>query len=283
MAKDTKNKNIKKEIKVGDRLGKLTVVQLGLHKMVGKQTHTAALCKCDCGNEVLVSLHHLKQGKVKACGCLRVHPIKSGDMFGDLKALRQVEDKVGKTGIHYETWECLCTACGKVVNVTKNRLHTGQKTHCGCKRATRKRKKFYVPVEVGKTYGDWEVIKKEEQGKWLCRCTKCGAERVIYDSALKKAPPKCREHEVDPMIGQVFGRLQVISRAPDRIYKDGQHEIRYLCECLKCGTIKTVRADRLRLGIVRSCGCLKKDKSAHKEIEASLQPLSYAPVALREW
>ncbi len=269
-------------IKVGDKFGKLEVIQTGLHKKVGKRMYTAVLCECECHNKTLVAIKHLKQGKVKSCGCLKYHRINPDDMFGDLKAIRRVDDIIGKNNRHFEAWECLCTACGKTVIVKANYLRQGKKTHCGCKRTCTSSKK-YAPIEIGKVYGDWEVIEKLPKQKWLCKCTKCGALKAICDYQLKTKVPKCRTHLVGPMINQIFGRLKVISRAPDKVYKNGQHEIRYLCECQRCGTRKTVRADRLRLGIVRSCGCLQSDKSSHAYVEKALLPLSYSPKGLRTW
>lgn len=29
------------------------------------------LCRCDCGNDVIVQANHLRDGKTKSCGCLR--------------------------------------------------------------------------------------------------------------------------------------------------------------------------------------------------------------------
>lgn len=54
------------------------------------------------------------------------------------------------------------------------------------------------------------------------------------------------------MIGQVFGRLTVLSRAD---VKNGQ--IYYNCIC-ECGNTTKVRGDLLRKGKTSSCGCLLK-------------------------
>lgn len=59
------------------------------------------------------------------------------------------------------------------------------------------------------------------------------------------------------MVGMVFGRLTVISlceRKNNRTYCN--------CKCL-CGVEKLMRADGLRSGTSRSCGCLLKD--SHKK------------------
>ena len=51
---------------VGKKFGRLTAI-----KRVGTQNgHVTWLCKCDCGNETVVSASTLKSGYTKSCGCL---------------------------------------------------------------------------------------------------------------------------------------------------------------------------------------------------------------------
>lgn len=62
------------KIKYADLIGKkihlLTVIS-----DIGKDSNGDAwvLCKCDCGNDYQVRRHHLLQGNVKSCGCLKNH------------------------------------------------------------------------------------------------------------------------------------------------------------------------------------------------------------------
>ena len=56
--------------------------------------------------------------------------------------------------------------------------------------------------------------------------------------------------------GNQYGRLTVIERHHmDKQDKSGTH---WLCKC-DCGEMTVVRADNLRRGLTRSCGCLKKE------------------------
>lgn len=52
----------------GKRFGKLVVI-----KRSGSDKHKNAtwLCKCDCGNETIVSGIYLRQGETRSCGCLQ--------------------------------------------------------------------------------------------------------------------------------------------------------------------------------------------------------------------
>lgn len=53
------------------------------------------------------------------------------------------------------------------------------------------------------------------------------------------------------LTGQIFSALEVISRDNN---KKGSH---WICRCTNCGTIKSFRSQKLRLGKSKSCGCLR--------------------------
>lgn len=50
----------------GKKFGKLTV----LERHISDDRKTLWLCKCECGNSVVVRGDHLKSGRVKSCGCI---------------------------------------------------------------------------------------------------------------------------------------------------------------------------------------------------------------------
>ena len=53
----------------GEKFGRLTIVA----KQAGKSAdgRTLYLCKCECGNTLLVPANRLKNGNTKSCGCLK--------------------------------------------------------------------------------------------------------------------------------------------------------------------------------------------------------------------
>lgn len=53
---------------VGERYGKLIVVSL-IDDVASAKVPTRWLCKCDCGNEVVVRGYNLRSGGTKSCGC----------------------------------------------------------------------------------------------------------------------------------------------------------------------------------------------------------------------
>ena len=61
------------------------------------------------------------------------------------------------------------------------------------------------------------------------------------------------------MIGQRFGRLTVIAKAPSI-----DRNITWLCRC-DCGNEKTVRQCCLKRGTTQSCGCLRKELVRQRE------------------
>lgn len=62
------------------------------------------------------------------------------------------------------------------------------------------------------------------------------------------------------LVGLVFDRLTVIRQDEDYVNPKGVHFVQYYCQC-KCGNFKTIKADRLKEGGAKSCGCLQKERA----------------------
>jgi hypothetical protein len=65
-----------------------------------------------------------------------------------------------------------------------------------------------------------------------------------------------KSHRFQNLIGQRFGRLVVLDRAPTR--NDGRYRTRWYCIC-DCGKTHIAQAINLKAGDVKSCGCLFQD------------------------
>ena len=61
----------------GMKFNRLTVLKL--HERTEKRRYMW-LCKCDCGNEKVVSGEHLKNGHTKSCGCYKNELVKNINM-----------------------------------------------------------------------------------------------------------------------------------------------------------------------------------------------------------
>ncbi len=109
----------------GKRFGKLVCMEQTNERKGGRVVWK---CKCDCGNEVLVSAGQLINGYTKSCGCLSRSEVKDyiGARFGKLTII----EYSGKTkGVH--RWKCRCD-CGKETIAGQSSLQTGHTKSCGC-------------------------------------------------------------------------------------------------------------------------------------------------------
>lgn len=81
------------KIKIGDVFGKLTVVEY-----VGKdeEYRNLYLCKCDCGNEKIVTDNKLLSKNTKSCGCLKIEKLEKHGL--------------SKTKI-YQVWQQIISRC----------------------------------------------------------------------------------------------------------------------------------------------------------------------------
>lgn len=105
----------------GKRFGKLTVIKRSDVK--DKHGQWKWLCKCECGNETLVTSSNLKRKNgVRSCGCTK-HKDVLGQRFGKLKVISK-----GKAN---GSWICLCD-CGNVKEIYGNLLLRGVVKSCGC-------------------------------------------------------------------------------------------------------------------------------------------------------
>ena len=127
---------------------------------------------------------------------------------------------------------------------------------------------------TGQRYGRLTVV---EQAKthvtpggrnvymWRCVCD-CGKESIVPTSALRSGDTKScgclqreRAHEASfiDISGNRYGRLVAINpiRKNNGIY--------WVCKC-DCGNTTEVLPQHLNRGLIRSCGCLRKDVSSKK-------------------
>lgn len=65
------------------------------------------------------------------------------------------------------------------------------------------------------------------------------------------------------LIGEHFGRLTVLEKAPNRIYNNGDSRRAWLCSC-SCGKQVIATTMDLRCGDTKSCGCLLNETRVKK-------------------
>lgn len=79
------------------------------------------------------------------------------------------------------------------------------------------------------------------------------------------------------LIGQVFGRLTVIGRGEDHIYKSGRKERVWICQCsCKDRTIREIMECNLKRNDrpTRSCGCITRENTATRSKKYNRYDLS---------
>lgn len=118
---------------------------------------------------------------------------------------------------------------------------------------------------TGQRFGRLTVIKEDPMrdkrglAKWICQCD-CGNTVSIVGSRLRSGHTKscgCLKLNVNELGGQRFGRLTAIKRDPAR---DDQGRTRWICKC-DCGNTISATEYFLRIGYIKSCGCLSKENA----------------------
>jgi hypothetical protein len=85
----------------GKRFGRLVAVE---HRRHDKYTSAYWLCRCDCGEEVVVAGGSLKRGLSKSCGCLR-------EILGGVLSVTHGDTKEGKFPKEYQAWNGMKMRC----------------------------------------------------------------------------------------------------------------------------------------------------------------------------
>ena len=141
--------------KMGDRFGKLTVINIKTSNSIG----CSIQCKCDCGNILKwTNAYNIIGGNIKSCGYC--NNAKVGDKYGELEVIEVILGSKGK-GCQAK---CQCS-CGKIVVLKHSRLKSNNNTscgHCGLKRNSR-----FTSYTALKLHN---LIEKLTQQKWEHKC-----------------------------------------------------------------------------------------------------------------
>lgn len=124
---------------VGESYGELVVIQnlntSGLHKKV--------TCLCSCGNKINTTMHNLKSGAIKDCGCQKIKKVSKeykslqrqmiNKKFGRLLVISACAKRYKHKNIKTTYWLCICD-CGKFKIVSTTNLNNDNTRSCGCLR-----------------------------------------------------------------------------------------------------------------------------------------------------
>ena len=104
---------------IGQKFNRLKVI-----KFVEIKNHNAMwLCRCDCGNEIIVSGNHLLTHNTKSCGCLKNEKVKLAKykkhgMYGTrlYRCWQSMKNRCYWKGDNYKVWlyqERMITVCNE--------------------------------------------------------------------------------------------------------------------------------------------------------------------------
>lgn len=133
---DSINKKVVRHIDLsGMKFGDLIVLER-VFGYKGKNRSARFLCKCICGNTVIVRSNALKSGNTTSCGCKHFNDLR-GKRFDRLVVIERAENaKCGRT-----RWRCICD-CGKEKTIIADSLISGKTRSCGCLRHVRPHLKY---------------------------------------------------------------------------------------------------------------------------------------------
>lgn len=166
----------------GQKFGKLTVIERAENSPT---QGTMWKCKCECGAEVIVSRHALRDGNMKSCGSENCRINKYIDLTGKRFGRLVVLERAGNDVRGKAQWRCQCD-CGNEFITISERLKSGSAKSCGCYTRESHRK----PAAIGEQFGELTVIEnlpepnKHHQYYAKCRCS-CGNEIVVLEGSLK--------------------------------------------------------------------------------------------------
>lgn len=132
------------EINIGEKFGKLTVLDLDYKKIeeYKKEKNRKVIfvkCKCDCGVIKPIRYADLKYGKIKSCGCLKIKLNSTNNdiinnKYGKLTVMKyshREKKKGNKIGYrHY--YYCNCECGNTNILAERNNLKFGDTKSCGC-------------------------------------------------------------------------------------------------------------------------------------------------------
>lgn len=111
----TKSCGHNKDISIGDRFGRLTVLEKIAHRYKGTSNHVLWKCQCDCGNISYVRTYPLLKQITTSCGCYHreqmseqfAKHILPGSQFGELTVIEEISERSNNGNIMYKV-RCSC-------------------------------------------------------------------------------------------------------------------------------------------------------------------------------
>lgn len=159
------------------KFGNLTVIEKCSREEDVRHGAYSWLCRCKCGNEIIVRHKILLKGNKLSCGC--EHDL-TDKKFGRWTAIKKVESR------NYSSYYLCECECGVYKEVASSDLLLGNSGSCGCLRI----ENYLNDLEdlTGKRFTRLTVLKQSESKNnkrmWECICD-CGNKTIVSTRNLK--------------------------------------------------------------------------------------------------
>lgn len=160
-----------------------------------------------------------------------------------------IKKQAGRNNRGYALWQGICKNCGAERIFSSMQLKAGTTKPCDCEIEARRK----------------ETKEWYEKNNYLITLKDYLVERVHHSWHLdsNNLPPKITLNEKrEDLSGQVINNIQILYPCGYNI----DRRIMYVCKCF-CGTYFISNAKNLKLGITRSCDCLRKEHVIQTNME----------------
>lgn len=204
-------------------------------------------CRCDCGKEVGVTGHKLRNETIRTCGKCEYDEKdrlqrKTGRKLKDLTGMKfgmlTVTERADASEKYKHRWKCKCE-CGLTKIFPGSVLYSGARTNCGCVvgRRPHSRNCDWTGHRFGRlTAVSRAGLNKYRHMSWNCMCD-CGNKTVADAHMLvngsKKSCGCWRYRNDEHVIGSVYGDLTVVAATEIRKTKKRERKWKMKCSCGK--------------------------------------------------
>jgi len=170
-------------VKRGQRYGRLTVIREAQTTGADGTRYRAALCRCDCGQQVIPRISSLTSGDAQSCGCSRgqsKYEQKHCPVCGVLAMIRR-DHRSCSRACGYELAGAARQAAIPSYDVWHKRVNKARGP------ASR-----YACVDCGEPAQDWSTVNPSSgdvRGRFQPRCRKCHRR---YDGAAGAGNPRAK-------------------------------------------------------------------------------------------
>jgi hypothetical protein len=170
-------------IRPGDKYGRLTVIAEVQQGAADGRRYRAALCRCDCGQEITPRISSLRCGDAQSCGCSRGLP----------KYQQKRCPVCGTVAVIRRDRKCCSRSCGyQLARAAREAAHPSDDVWHHRVAKARGPASGYACVDCGHPAQDWSTVNPSSddiQVRFQPRCRRCHRH---YDGAVGEGNPRAK-------------------------------------------------------------------------------------------